>query len=66
MEQLVIESSPHVKNVNVKDEPNGDVHVNIELYFWYGLFFSRSYYRFIMRKFEDEIIMGIDCYITVR
>lgn len=65
VEKFVLESSPHVKNVRVNETDNGDINIVIELTWLYHLFFSRSYYRFIINRIEPYLLMGVDYYVTV-
>lgn len=65
VEHFVHESSPHVKKVNVKEDEDGNVIVNIELDFWYSLWFSKKFQRFLMEKMEPQLLIGVDYYLNI-
>jgi hypothetical protein len=65
VEHFVFESSPHVKKVRVNEDEDSNVIINIELDFWYSLFYSKKYQRFLMDKMEPQLLAGVDYYVNI-
>lgn len=55
---FVMEHSPHVKSITVKESEDRVITIRIKLSWWYRLFFEKKFYYYIDELIQDRAMLG--------